>query len=159
MTKRAMTKEDYHYTECGLDNVYLANGFEFVESSAGGQLVITDIEGLHAAIGECLVNQRNNLSGKELRFLRHEMLMSQSTLARLLGVSEQAVRRWETGKSEAAKPAETLIRLLYREYIRRDEEASAPESIKNSLKRIADLEDEIGRLTFQDSNQGWKLAA
>ena len=83
--------EPYQYAECGLDNVYLANGFEL----ADGRLRIHDIEGLHRAIGRWLVSTMRNLSGNEIRFLRHELEMSQATLDLLLGVTEQTVLRWE----------------------------------------------------------------
>ena len=91
--------EKYHYLECGLDDVYLANGFVRFESKRGGtSIAIRDIDTLHQAIGEHLCQKKKDLSAKEFRFLRREMLMSQSILARLLDVGEQTVHRWETGK-------------------------------------------------------------
>lgn len=142
----------YHYTQCGLDYVYLSGGVEFVDGPRGKQIVIRDIEGLHNAIGRFIVNERHTLSGKELRFLRQEMLMSQALLANLLEVSEQTVHRWETAKSDTPKPAEALIRLLYNEHLGNNEK------IKIALKRIAALEDEIDRkrLTLTDCDGAWE---
>lgn len=147
----------YRYTECGIDAVYLENGFQFVDTPSGRQVSIRNIDGLHEAIGRFLVSKRKDLSGKEFRFLRHEMLMSQATLSKLFDVSEQAIHRWETGKTkEIPKPAEALVRLLYKEHIRE----GGNEKIRSSLKKIADLEDEIDHaLTFAETNQGWKIAA
>lgn len=88
----------YHYTECGLNNIYLVNGYKFIETPRGKSVSINDIDGLHKAIGLLLVTSKKDLSGEEIRFLRLELLMSQNTLAKLLGVSEQAIRRWEKGK-------------------------------------------------------------
>jgi DNA-binding transcriptional regulator YiaG len=79
---------------------------------------INDIDGLHEAIGRTLITDKKNLSGREIRFLRHEMVMWQAMLAKLLEVSEQTIHRWEKGKAEVPKPAEALIRLLYREHIK-----------------------------------------
>jgi putative transcriptional regulator len=143
----------YHYTQCGLDYVYLSGGVEFVDGPRGKQVIIRDIEGLHQAIGRFLVNERHTLSGKELRFLRQEMLMSQALLANLLEVSEQTVHRWETAKSDTPKPAEALIRLLYNEQF-----GNNNEKIKTALKRIAALEDEIDkkRLTLTDRDGEWE---
>lgn len=143
----------YHYKQCGLDFVYLSGGVDFVDGPRGKQIVIRDIDGLHKAIGRFLVNERHTLSGKELRFLRHEMLMSQATMATLLDVSEQTVHRWEAGKTDAPKPAEALIRLLYNEQF-----GNNNEKIKTALKRIAALEDEIDkkRLTLTDRDGGWE---
>ena len=154
-----MANGRYHYTECGLDDVYLVGGFEFVDAPSGRQVVISDLDGLHAAIGRHLVNSKKGLSKKEIRFLRHEMSMSQSTLARLLAVSEQAVRRWEAGKSTIPGPAEALLRLLYRESTDHGDRGPGPKSIRAALKDIADLEDEFGKMTFRDSGAGWQRAA
>lgn len=141
--------ELYHYTECGLDFVYLANGFRFIDSPRGQQVVIADIDGLHEFIGRVLVTEKKDLSGRDVRFLRHEMGLSQASLAKLLSVSEQAVRRWESGKTDQiAKPAESIIRLLYREYTKKDTEANS-ESLRSTLKRIAALEDQMDRLTLE----------
>ncbi len=146
----------YHYTECGLENIYLSNGFKFMETSRGKSISIHDIDGLHKAIGLYLVTSKKDLSQKEIRFLREEMLMSQSTLGRLLGVSEQAVRRWETGKTETPKPSESLLRLLYKDHIH-----DQTGRISSLLKSIADLEDEMNGqpILFVDTKQGWQSVA
>ena len=164
-----MHDERYHYVECGLDDVYLMNGYERTQSARGTSVAIRDIDTLHRAIGEYLCRQKKDLSGKEIRFLRREMLMSQATLAHLLEVGEQTVHRWETEKNNMPKAAEALIRLLYTEQTR-----SGRVSIRDRLKRIADLEDEIDhtqevifRLTMDEksgkstrkSSGRWALAA
>ncbi len=155
-----MHDEKYHYLECGLDNVYLANGFERTESVRGAAIAIRDIDTLHRAIGEHLCRRRKDLNGKEVRFLRQEMLMSQATLARLFGVSDQTVHRWETGKTGMPRAAEALLRLLYTEQIQEIEGR-----IRDRLKRIADLEDEMDRvreMIFEltpDGERQWALAA
>lgn len=146
----------YHYTESGLNNIYLLNGYKVIDTPRGKSISVHDIDGLHKAIGWFLISSRRDLSGDEIRFLRHEMLMSQDTLARLLGVSEQAVRRWERGKIDIPKPSESLLRLLYKEHINdRDGSVSA------MLKKIADLEEKINgnKILFKDTPKGWKSAA
>lgn len=152
-----MTNKVYHYTECGLDNVYLDSGFQYVEDPDGRCVAFQDIDGLHQAIGDALVNHKENLTGKEVRFLRTEMLMSQVKLAKLLQVSEQAVHRWENGKSALPKPAEQLIRLLYREHINDKSKLS----IRAGLEHDANLEDAIDdaeRLMLQKpASDGWQV--
>jgi putative transcriptional regulator len=159
MTTTAKEEQYYHYTECGLDNVYLSNGYMFIDHPAGRDLRITDIDGLHEAIGSLLINHKKNLSGKELRFLRKEMLMSQAFLAKLLDVGEQTVHRWEKGKAEIPKPAEALIRLLYRENSKKGKRGSS--DIRRVLEEMADLEDAIdGRqISAKPSNRGWEASA
>jgi putative transcriptional regulator len=51
----AQSDRRYHYRECGLDNIYLLNGFDPVETPRGVSVQIRDREGLHLAIGRCLV--------------------------------------------------------------------------------------------------------
>ena len=150
----------YHYIECGLDDVYLENGFERIESVRGTSVAIRDIDALHRAIGDQLCGRKRELSGQEIRFLRREMLMSQATLAHLLDVSEQTVHRWETGKTAMRGAAESLLRLLYAEHAR-----GARGRIRSRLQRIADLEDELDRaheMVFRlmtDRETRWQLAA
>ena len=136
-----MDDEKYHYVECGLNDVYLLNGFERQESPRGSTVSIRDVDMLHKAIGLFLCNQRKDLNGKEIRFLRLELLMPQAKMARYLRVSEQTIYRWETGKCRMPKAAESILRLLYRE-----QQENGGGSIKECLKEIADLEDEIDRI-------------
>ena len=135
-----MTDEKYHYVECGLDYVYLANGFKRFESPRGPNVAIRDVDALHQVIGRHICDQMKDLSGKECRFLRREMLMSQASLAQMLGVKEQTVHRWEAGKTTMPKAAESILRFLYMEQIK-----ASSDGLRSTLKRIADLEDEIHR--------------
>lgn len=149
-----MHDEKYHYLECGLDDVYLLNGFKRHESVRGPSVAIRDVDKLHRAIGEYLCLKKKELNGKEIRFLRRELLMSQSTLARLLDVGEQTVHRWETGKTTMPRAADALLRLMYGKDTAR--------GVRNQLNRIADLEDEIDhkQLELMTNEKGqWKLAA
>ena len=139
--------ETYQYTECGLDNVILVNGFEL---KGGGRLRICDIEGLHRAIGKWLVSTRKRLTGSEIRYLRHELELSQVMLANLLGVNERTVIRWEKnrGKPSAGNPAaERTLRLLYLE------KAFGDSGVAESLELVANLEDRLshsGEFAYSD---------
>jgi putative transcriptional regulator len=150
-------QERYHYTECGLDNIYLLNGFSFVETPRGRAVHIQDMKGLHRAIGEMLVSEKKHLAGNEFRFLRHELNMTQANLAALLGVDVQALARWEKKKTESVPgPAQRVIRLLYNETINGNQEICGP------LKELADLDEMIfeePEIDFQQDNQeGWQPA-
>jgi DNA-binding transcriptional regulator YiaG len=132
------------------------NGYKFKQTPRGKSFSISDMDGLHKAIGLWLVTSKKDFSGEEIRFLRHELLLSQNALSKLLGVSEQAIRRWENGKVSMPKPSETLLRLLYREHVHnKDGKISA------MLKSIADLEETINdhELLFKSTSKGWKSAA
>lgn len=151
-----MDRNVYHYKECGLNNIYLANGYKTIKTERGEAISIHDIDGLHRAIGMHLISLKKDLTGEELRFLRHEMLMSQKTLAFLVGVSEQAIRRWENGKTCIAKSSESLLRLIYSERI-----LNQHSKITEILKRIANLEDQLNskEIFFEDTPKGWKASA
>ena len=144
---------EYHYRECGLDSVFLGNGFEIRPHEDGRTTIhIQDVEGLHKAIGRILVEDKKRLRGKEIRFLRTELLMSQRALANVLGVDEQTLARWEKGRIRIPPSYDAVIRLIYLQ------QTGGNEQIIDLLRRIADLEDEIdNRLTMEDDN-GWRMA-
>jgi putative transcriptional regulator len=149
----------YHYTESGLDNVFLAigAGVQIKDLPSGRQINIKAIDQLHEVIGISLAKEKKNLSGKEIRFLRQEMLLSQGNLAKLLGVTEQTVHRWETGKADVPKPAESLIRSLYLDQLKIDENGKDKISVRKTLERLADLEDEVDVLQMKIANKNWHL--
>jgi putative transcriptional regulator len=118
----------YHYTESGLDNFYLENGFEMISTERGRGVRFHDLEGLHAAIGRALIEEARPLTGKELRFLRVELLLSQAALARLLGVKELTVARWETGRTRIPAAVDAAVRALYLEKL--DEKAKFSELLR-----------------------------
>src|ERR1700730_4905684 len=65
--------EPLHYTACGLDDVYLVNGFTR-ETIDGEQFTaIEDMDSLWKAIARYLVTERKVLAAKEIKFLRGQM--------------------------------------------------------------------------------------
>ena len=104
----------YHYTESGLANAWLANGYKVKHTSYGDAVAIDDIDGVHLAIAQNLIEKKDSLTGKEFRFLRTLMGTSQIGIAGMLGVQEQSVSLWErTGKVPKAQDA--LHRLIANE--------------------------------------------
>ena len=108
-----MENQPYHYRQCGLDHVYLVNGFERADTKYGESIRVHDIDGLHRAIGLHLIEQKRPLTGAEVRFIRHELDLSQRGLGVLLDKSGQTVARWEKGEVQIDGTAERLLRLLY----------------------------------------------
>ena len=133
-------KDRYQYIESGLDNVFLAGGFEYQTAPSGRTVTIHDIEGLHEAIGRWLVNKRQRLMGKEFRFLRSELLMSQAFLANVLGVRELTVARWEKGQTEIPAATDAAVRKMYAESVKGERPG-----MRELLTRIADLENELDK--------------
>ncbi len=102
----------YHYTECGLDNVFI-EGMNAVEDDAGEKTVtIPAIGMLHRVIAKGVVNLPSKMGGKELRFLRTEMGLTQDKLAEILKVAHLTVSRWEREETPIKDRAEMRIRLM-----------------------------------------------
>jgi|SRR5579872_4897187 len=110
----------YHYRECGLPNVHLANGYREVETAYGPAVAIEDVEGLHRAIAQDLVEGKSALTGAEVRFIRKFLDLTQVQLGEFAGVEDQTVRNWERGR-DATVPtqADRAIRLIFRDITRR----------------------------------------
>jgi len=143
---------NYHYTECGLRNIWLASGYKMVDTDYGTGVSIHDIEGLHRAIGESLASKAK-LTGAEFRFLRKEMDMSQKALAVLFGNSDQAVAKWEK-KGQIPRLADRMMRLVYLEHI------GGNVQIINTIERLNDTDQaEHERITAEESVNGWRIAA
>jgi DNA-binding transcriptional regulator YiaG len=85
----------FHYTACGLDNVWLANGFKVKTTRHGNAVAVNDVDGLHLLISQTLIDKPGRLAGKEFRFLRTQLGLSQEALGTMLDFSENAVSLWE----------------------------------------------------------------
>lgn len=144
------------YDDCGLRNIWLANGYRYEEVDGHGRcLEIDDIEGLHRSIAHHLVHYRKRLSGAEIRFLRVEMGMSQKRLADSLGVDEQTISLWERSKRRPTVAGERMLRLLYLEHVNGKTKVADMIAQWNDSDR---LEDEA-REVFEDTAKGWRMAA
>ena len=103
---------EYHYTECGLDNVYI-EGAVLCEDHAGeASVTIPAIGQLHKMIATEIVARSAKMAGQELRFLRSEMGLTQAQLAKFLKVTLLTISRWERNESPIKDTAEMLVRLM-----------------------------------------------
>lgn len=106
-----MTKS-HHYTECGLNNVYI-HGIKIEVDDDGDQVMtIPAINSLHRTIAKGIVLHKSGMSGDELRFLRTELGLTQARLAQMLHRDKQSVGRWERNEIEIYSTAEALLRRL-----------------------------------------------
>lgn len=145
-----------NYEDCGLRNIWLANGFRYEEiEGMGACLEIDDIEGLHRTIGHQLVTYKKRLTGAEIRFLRVEMGMSQKRLGDCLGVDEQTVSLWERSQRRPSVAAERMLRLLYLEHV--DGTTKVAELI--AQWNDTDRQEDDERRVFEETATGWRMAA
>lgn len=149
-------KKPYHYKGCGLDDVYLVSGYDLEETNYGSGVRIRHLEKLHDAIGIFIVTNRKVISGKELRYLRGQMGITQSDLARFLGCNAQQVARYEKDQNEIPGPADRLIRLLYKDHVGVSGKRVAIKKMLDTLDRLDDMANE--RMIFRQVDSNWKKA-
>lgn len=108
--------DNLHFKECGLDNVYLVNGYHYGQTGNGEEvLVIQDLAGLHAAIAQAVVASTAPLDAKTFKYLRKHLDMAQRQVAELLGMSEESVSLWERARQPVPKYADIIIRTMVKE--------------------------------------------
>jgi len=156
MNKESVMNENtdsYHYTDSGLDNVILRNGFNWVETPFGDAVSIENMRGLHECIAHCLVNKPDALSGKEFRYLRSELDLSQETIGLIVGRGERRVRGWETEDKSVPEPANTMIRFIYRE---RTNPSTTYEQFSLAVAELQKADKALFEIRLQATDLGWE---
>jgi DNA-binding transcriptional regulator YiaG len=147
-------REPLHFTACGLDNVLLGSGYDVVDTPEGRGVRIRNLDELHCAIGEFLAVHKKTLIGKELRYLRQHMNLTQAELGHLIGLSSQQVARWEKGQCEISGAAESLLRVLFMEHLRKDI------SVRGLLLELGERDGSTEDKTlFVSTERGWQPIA
>lgn len=143
----------YHYVQCGLDNVWLRNGFQFYETPYGRGVSFQDVERLHKAIARALADKPSPLRGAELRFLRNELGMSQKRLGELFGKGSQSVAKWEK-ENQINDDVDYLIRHIYKQTIGGRQTYIELVDHLNELDR-----QEYSKLEFEKEDSDWRKAS
>ena len=141
----------YHYTDGGLRNVWLANGYEITQTPYGEGVSFHNVDGLTRSICMALTRKTSPLTGAEFRYIRSAgMLLSQPALGKLLGIDGQSVARWEK-TSKVPLWADKLVRLLYAAQVNGDEPiAKAVERIKTVERLIKQ------KIVVRESRGQWR---
>jgi len=149
-----------HYTACGLDDVYLFNGFTREVVDGEEYITIQDLDRLWGAIGLRLVTEKKVLAPKEIRFLREHMDLTQAELGKLMRVSDQTVARWEKGITDSFEgPADFALRVLFLESpIAQPEGHQILEKtgIKKMIKEVVEKDELDKTVVFRHSKKHWK---
>ena len=140
----------YHYTDGGLRNVWLANGYEIKQTPYGEGVYFHNLDGLTKSICMALTNKASLLTGAEFRYIRSAgMLLSQPALGKLMGIDGQSVARWEK-TSKVPRWADKLVRLLY------TAQAEGNEPIANAVERIKIVERLVKqKIVVKESRGQW----
>ena len=141
----------YQYTDGGLRNVWLANGYEITQTPYGEGVSFHNLDGLTRSICMALTRKASPLTGAEFRYIRSAgMLLSQPALGKLMGVDGQSVARWEK-TSKVPLWADKLVRLLYTAQVNGDEPiAKAVERIKTVERLIKQ------KIVVRESRGQWR---
>ena len=140
----------YHYTDGGLRNVWLANGYEIKQTPYGEGVSFHNLDGLTQTICMALTNKASLLTGAEFRYIRSAgMLLSQPALGKLMGIDGQSVARWEK-TSKVPQWADKLVRLLY------TAQAEGNEPIAKAVERIKIVERLVKqKIVVKESRGQW----
>jgi DNA-binding transcriptional regulator YiaG len=141
----------YHYTDGGLRNVWLANGYEIKQTPYGEGVSFHNLDGLTQSICMALTNKASLLTGAEFRYIRSAgMLLSQPALGKLMGINGQSVARWEK-TSKVPRWADKLVRLLY------TAQAEGNEPIAKAVERIKTVERLVKqKIVVKESRGHWR---
>lgn len=126
----------YHFADGGLHCVWLTNGYVEKDTPYGKAVSFHDLDGLTKAICMALSNKPGKLTGAEFRYIRSGLLLSQKSLGKLLGCTEQAVAKWEkTGK--VPKTSDLVVRMIYKQAHDGKEGVGATVEMLNTIDRIS----------------------
>ena len=140
-TTNLINKKDYfHYTQCGLDNIYLKNGYNIKETKYGMTYSINSADELHEFIADSIITNPTPIRGQEFRFLRSMMQLSQRLLAERIGLSRSAIARYEaTAEEKVPNHVDKSIRFFYSLIMEDNEDA---EKLRELLRELDDLKDQ-----------------
>lgn len=113
ITATKFPSQPYHFQECGLDNMYLLNGFDLRKINDQEYVSIMERDKLYKCISIKIATKGKTLTQKECKFLRVRMDKSQQELAVLLRVSAQTVHRWETVRKSLPGPGDVALRSIF----------------------------------------------
>ncbi|HZT90269.1 MAG TPA: hypothetical protein VFA12_20180 [Stellaceae bacterium] len=152
--------ELHHYTNCGLDYVYLRNGFVVRETRHGRGIAIHDAAALHEAIARVVITRPQRLRGQEVRFLRSLLKLSQDGLARILRTRRVSVARWEARPNHPIPgAADSALRLFYALKL---EKHGLAQQICEILAELDDLEHSLhvmSDIRLRETERGWQREA
>jgi DNA-binding transcriptional regulator YiaG len=149
----------HHFKNCGLDYVWLRNGFEYRDTPNGRAVRIHDLNGLHEAIAKWVVTNPMRFRGQEVRYLRSMLGLSQDGLSKALGRKRASVARWEADRMKAIpQSADHSLRMFYVLKATGHEVACKLVELLSELDELQHGVQEQKEARFAD-DVGWKAAA
>jgi len=134
-----VVRKDYHFTESGLNNVYL-KVIEVVKCTKckSESPRIANHDDLMRTIAVALIDKPSELAGGEVRFLRKYLGEGSAPFAQMLGIDRSHLSRVENGAMAISRQTDRLVRTL----------ALVHEpALLEKLKRLGRYEDLLQRLS------------
>ncbi len=121
--------QPYEYKQSGL-NVLLLGITQYSCDGCGEHFAaIPNSEQLHTTIAlDICKNKKALLLPKEIKFLRKELGLKGTELARAMGVEPSQISRWENNKATISEGNDRMLRMIYRSSVEkpcRDEDNKA----------------------------------
>ena len=107
-----VSRENYRYTECGVDITVEDMEIRRCPNCGDHQEVFENIEGLYKAIAKAIAERSPKLSGSEIRFLRTYLGLSREDFGKIMGADPRTVNRWQSGESPMSDGNQNLLRVL-----------------------------------------------
>jgi DNA-binding transcriptional regulator YiaG len=139
----------YRFTDGGLSNIWLANGYEIHETAYSKAVSFHDLDGLTRAICIALVERQAPINGDEFRYLRQALCLSQVALGQLMGKTDQAVAKWEKSGEPIPKLADFAMRALYRLHANHDD------TIRNLVTAL-NITERTLHIVMRETAKGWQ---
>lgn len=141
----------YHFTDGGLRNVWLRNGYIEHQTPYGHGVSFHDLDGLIIAICQALHQKPGKLSGAEFRYIRTAMQFSQKSLGKLFGYTEQAVAKWEK-YGKVPKVVDAALRLVFIEKHDGNRATTTAIDMLNAIDRIT-----ATKITLTKEKSAWSF--
>jgi DNA-binding transcriptional regulator YiaG len=159
-----MMNKPYQYRECGLDYIYLCNGYTQHDTPYGKGVSIASADRLHQAIARHIVSSARPICGQEVRFIRSILDASQEGLAEILGVTRVTIARWEKNPNKPIKDmAARAVRWTYTEHATEGDNSLIRQAIEKRKKREDSLQGKKRlsktRIILTQTGKSWSEAA
>ncbi len=147
-------RENFLYDACGLPGVTLLDvEVDRCPSCGAYEVVIPQLEELHALIARLVTRKAGRLTGPEVRFLRKWLGWSGADFAAHMGVAPETASRWETGADPIGTIADRLLRLMVMT------KPPVQDYSLELLKNVAREDSKPVRLGLQADESGWHARA
>ncbi|WP_425263528.1 helix-turn-helix domain-containing protein [Vibrio owensii] len=144
----------FHYTECGLSNIYLKSGYHLTDEGGEEFVSFEKLDLLHWWISHYLCKKTTRLSGEQVRFIRKEMNLTQEKFGEITFNDRQTVARWEKGQVPIPPMPDLMIKLICFESIA--EELSVFEFY--TRLKDAEIDQQKDKVVFEFINDSWQLS-